>query len=252
MTHLFKVYIASVILSLSLSLSISTQTWAAPWTKIHEKVGIRVYERESTLGDLPDFKAISKVKASIFDLIAVLQDINRRDEWVHRCEASKIIKRYGEFEILLYHKTDSPWPISDRDATIKTSLYEIKREREYLAYFKGVKSRSIPKKNGAIRLPHIEGYYHLQYVSAHETKVTYFVHLDPGGSLPKWLVKIATRDLPTKTIIGLRKQIKKTKRSGVYQTFHKRWNPAVRTHNVPQSERPPHPGEKLLRRLGLK
>ena len=226
--------------------------WGAPWQTIHSNEGIHVYERVSTLGDLPDFKATSSVQASLFDLIAVLQDINRRDEWVHRCSVSYIIKKYGEFEILLYHKTDSPWPVSDRDAVIKTGLYELEEERRYLAYFRGVQNSSVPHKHGSIRLPHVEGYYLLEYIHDQKTRVTYFVHLDPGGSLPQWLVKRATRDLPTKTIIGLRKQIKKTQRSGVYGAFHRRWNPMIRPVDAPVPPRPPSPSNKLLIRLGLK
>ena len=117
---------------------------APKWTKIHHIEGISVYQRDSNLGDLPDFKAVSRIKATLFDLIAVLQDVNRRDEWVHRCSVSKVVKRYSEFELLLYHKTDSPWPISDRDAAIRTQLYELKKERRYLAHFKGVESALLP------------------------------------------------------------------------------------------------------------
>ncbi len=224
---------------------------APQWTQIHETEGIRVFQRDSALGDLPDFKAISRVKATLFDLIAVLQDVNRRDEWVHRCSVSKVVKRYSEFELLLYHQTDSPWPISDRDAAIRTYLYEIKKERRYLAYFKGAETSAIPPKKNVVRLPQIEGYYLFDYVGPQEIEVTYFVHLDPGGFLPHWLIKRATKDLPTKTIIGLRQQIRKTKASNIYQSFHQKWNPDVRPKNTPEPSRPPHPPQKLMRRLGI-
>ena len=238
--------------SLVIVMALCSSIYAAPtWTQIHENKGIRVYERDSDLGDLPDFKAISRVKASLFDLIAVLQDIDRRDEWVHRCTVSKTVKRFSEFEILLYHKTDSPWPVYDRDVAIQTKLYEMELERKYLAHFKGVKVSSIPENKGMIRLPQIEGYYLLNYIAPQETEVIYFVHLNPGGALPHWLVKIATRDLPTKTIIGLRKQIKKTKSSNVYRSFHERWNSKLRPVGTPAPTRPPYPSPKLIKHLGI-
>ena len=227
--------------------------YASPaWTQIHEQDGIKVYQRDSKLGDLPDFKAISRIRANIFDLIAVIQDVGRRSEWVHRCSVSKVIKRYGEFELLLYHKTDSPWPVFDRDVAIRTRLYELKKEKKYLAYFKGVESSLIPKKKGIVRLPKIEGYYYFDYINPREIEVTYFVHLDPGGSLPHWLVKRATKDLPTKTIIGLRKQITKTKANKNYRSFHEKWNPDVRPMERPEPPRPPYPASSLLKRLGIK
>ena len=232
--------------------SLAQSSHAAPaWEQIHHQAGIKVYQRDSPLGDLPDFKAIGRIKASLFDLIAVLQDVNRRIEWVHRCSVSQMLKRYSEFELLLYHKTDSPWPISDRDVAIRTQLYELKKERRYLAHFKGVKSPLVPKKKGVVRLPQIEGYYLFDYISPQELEVTYFVHLDPGGALPHWIVKRATKDLPTKTIIGLRQQIAKTRAAQTYKVFHKKWNPEHRPADVAEPSRPPYPKKSLLERLGI-
>ena len=224
---------------------------APAWKQTYETKGIQVYQRESTLGDLPDFKAMGHVKASVYDVIAVLQNVNRRAEWVYRCEASKVIKRYGDFEVLLYHKTYSPWPASDRDAAIRTQLYELEAEKKYLAHFRGVKNKLIPEKDGMIRIPQIEGYYLLQQVDAQKTHVTYFVHIDPGGYLPHWLVRMTTQDFPTETMMGLRKQVKKTKKSGVYKSFHERWNPQVRPKGVAAPYPLSRPSQKLMKRLGI-
>ena len=229
----------------------SSAAGAPRWKQMHEKEGIKVYERDSKLGDLPDLKAVSRIKASLFEVIAVIKDVNRRAEWVYRCEASKIVKKYGEFEVLLYHKTYSPWPASDRDAAIKTQLYEIEPERQYLAHFRGIKSRLIPEKDDTIRLPLIEGYYLIKYISPQETGVTYFVHLDPGGYLPHWLVKMTSRDFPTKTIMGLRKQVKKTIKSKIYRSFQERWDSKIRPEGTPAPDRRPAPSKKLMKRLGI-
>ena len=248
---MYLITLRHALLIFMISSSLHT-VYASPiWTQLHEQDGIKVYQRESKLGDLPDFKAISRIKANIFDLIAVLQDVGRRNEWVHRCSVSKVIKRYSEFELLLYHKTDSPWPISDRDVAIRTRLYELKKERRYLAHFMGVESPLIPPKNGIVRLPLIEGYYLFDYVSSQEIEVSYFVHLDPGGHIPHWLVKRASKDLPIKTIIGLRKQIAKTKANNTYRSFHEKWNPKVRPAERSEPPRPPYPADRLLKRLGI-
>ena len=248
MTRSLRTFYVSFITLLTLC---SSAIGAPSWKHIHEEEGIKIYERDSTLGDLPDFKAISQVKASLFDVIAVIKNVNRRAEWVYRCEASKVVKRYGDFEVLLYHKTYSPWPASDRDAAVRTQLYEIEPEKTYLAHFKSVKSSLIPKKNGLVRLPQLEGYYLLKYLSPQETHVTYFVHLDPGGYLPHWLVKMTTRDFPTETIMGLRRQVKKTQKSGVYRSFHKQWNPKFRPKGTPPPAKLPRPSKTLTQRLGL-
>ena len=225
---------------------------AAPaWEKVHQEDGIKVYKRDSTLSDLPDFKAIGTIKASLYDIMAVLKHVQRRPEWVYRCEASKVVKRYSDFEVLLYHKTYSPWPADDRDAAVKTQLYELEADKKYMAYFKGVKSPLIPEKEDLVRLPQLEGYYLLTYVNAEETHVTYFVRLDPGGYLPRWLVKMTTESFPTETLLGLRKQVRKTKASGEYKSFHQRWNPHVRPKGTPAPYKHARPTQKLIKHLGI-
>ena len=102
-----------------------------------------------------------------------------------------------------------------------------------------------------IRIPQIEGYYLLQQVDAQKTHVTYFVHIDPGGYLPHWLVRMTTQDFPTETMMGLRKQVKKTKKSGVYKSFHERWNPQVRPKGVAAPYPLSRPSQKLMKRLGI-
>ena len=229
----------------------STALSAPAWEQIHEEEGVTVYKRDSSLGDLPDFKATSIIKASVFDVIAVIRDVDRREEWVFRCEDSRVVKSYDHFEVLLYHRTDSPWPADDRDAAIKTNLFELEPDREYLAYFKGVKNKLIPVRDDAIRLPIVEGYYRLKYLKPNETQVTYFVHLDPGGYLPRWLVRMTTYEFPTDTLIGLRKQVTKTKRANVYHAFHQQWNPAVRPNGTPAPAKLSRPSKALSHRLGL-
>ena len=239
-------------IALAITLFCCSSALAKPsWEKIHNEKGVTVYQRESSLGDLPDFKAKTRIQASLFDIIAVIRDVDRREEWVFRCKDSKVVKRYTDFEVLLYHRTDSPWPTSDRDAAITTHLYEQIPGKEYLAHFRGVKNDLIPVNDDAVRLPIIEGYYRLNFISAQETQVTYFVHLDPGGYLPRWLVRMTTHEFPTETLIGLKGQVEKTKSRGTYKAFQEKWNPLVRAANLSAPAVLTKASDELLKRLGL-
>ena len=100
--YALRAYAVSLVTILCLC---SSALGAPAWEQIHDEEGIKVYRRDSTLGDLPDFKAIGRVKASLFDVLAVIRNVNRRTEWVYRCEASKVVKRFTDFEVLLFHKT---------------------------------------------------------------------------------------------------------------------------------------------------
>ncbi len=48
--------------------------------------------------------------------------------------------------------------------------------------------------------------------------------IDPGGSLPRFLVRMLQKDLPLDILRGLKKRIVKTR--GRYDAFLDRWDPA--------------------------
>ena len=58
---------------------------------------------------------------------------------------------------------------------------------------------------GVVRMPRLVGSYDLRPVEA-GTRVVYTVDSDPGGRLPAWLVKRASKDLPYFTLKNLRER----------------------------------------------
>ena len=68
-------------------------------------------------------------------------------------------------------------------------------------------------------MPQLQGHYELRQVGDNETQVTYFVDVHPGGWIPDWLVKIASRELPYRTLLGLRKQTKMAREQNRYPDF---------------------------------
>ena len=74
-----------------------------------------------------------------------------------------------------------------------------------------------------MRVAQSRGYTRLRWMGPNQTDVIYLIDSDPGGSLPKWLVKWIAKDLPLKVILALRKRVKQTR--GQYEDFLDRWDP---------------------------
>ena len=68
----------------------------------------------------------------------------------------------------------------------------------------------------------MKGFYELTRLSDGRTKVDYRVGSDPGGTLPDWLAKRATRELPVHTIVNLRRQVARTR--GAYGDVVRAWS----------------------------
>ena len=64
---------------------------------------------------------------------------------------------------------------------------------------------------GVVRMPRLRGFYRLRVADRGHTDVVYQVDADPGGSLPKWVARVATREIPQKTHQGMLRQVLATR-----------------------------------------
>ncbi len=71
--------------------------------------------------------------------------------------------------------------------------------------FRSTTEENVPEARGVIRMPRLVGSYALHPVEA-GTRVVYTVDSDPGGSLPDWLIRQASKDLPYFTLRNLRER----------------------------------------------
>ena len=195
----------------------------APWRHVATTDGVRVSARDIPGQSFPEFRGVLVMKADMFQLLAILDDATQHCEWQASCMVMKVVKRYDEFNRVLYHRLDSPWPVSDRDVVFKGGVTVDWKRKVVWSRFRTVRTQIKPKP-GVVRITKMYGSFKFQQLAPGTIRATYQVFSDPGGWLPAWLVAGASKKIPLKTLRGLQKQVKKTK--GQYLAFHKRYNPA--------------------------
>lgn len=183
------------------------------WHEVKREAGIVVFAKEYENKRLPSFRAVGIINAGIFEILAVLEDTRRHPEWLERCMEARELERTSQTTGIYYSRTDVPWPLSDRDVVMSVRISFDPDKGEATSRFHAVRYGPVPEKDGVVRIKRLDGFVHLKAISAHRTHVTYQVDADPGGSIPSWLAKMITREIPIKTIKALRKQIKKERRS---------------------------------------
>jgi hypothetical protein len=72
--------------------------------------------------------------------------------------------------------------------------------------FSSTEDADLAVPRGVVRMPRLIGSYDLTPVEA-GTHVVYTVDSDPGGSLPAWLVRQASKDLPYFTLRNLQERV---------------------------------------------
>jgi len=190
------------------------------WKTIVVEDGIKVTERKVPGQVFPTFRGVGDVNASIYDVLAVVSDIKRHTQWVESCIASRVVERKGWRQYVVYSRTNVPWPISDRDAVYRSHVKVNAKRTEVTIVFKAIRGK-VPRVSGVVRMVNLRGHFKFKKLGEHKTRIDYQVDADPGGWIPKWLARLATRKMPLSTIQGMRKRVKATK--GWYHKRIKQW-----------------------------
>lgn len=191
------------------------------WEQVASEEGITVYSKQAPGRGFPTFRGVGLVGADIFQVMAVLSDIERYPQWADRCMEARLLEKKSEFERILYNRTDSPWPVEDRDAVFHSVAHVDLKKMVVNIRFQAVRSERMRPIAGVVRMNWLRGHYVLSFKGPGKTLVDYQVDANPGGLLPTWLAKMATRRLPLFTIRNLRTQCKKTE--GWYKTRIEQW-----------------------------
>ncbi len=194
------------------------------WKHMFTEQGVAVWNRLEPGREVPVFKGIGMVDASLFEVLAVLDDVSRHTDWMANCTQAKILKQVGEFDRIMYNRTHAPWPVSDRDAVLNCTVDGSMSRREVLSPFASIASSLQPPIDGIVRMPRLRGFYKLTATDDKHTRVTYQIDVDPGGHLPDFVVESTSRKLPLDTVTSLRRQVAKTR--GRYEAFLAKYDPS--------------------------
>ena len=207
-----------ILLTLAFSLVSAVNVQAAPkWEVVFEDDGILVESSLTPGKSLPTFRATGVLKHNLYELLAVLDDVPRHLEWMVRMSVSDTVEKLSDFDRVIYNRFDVPWPASDRDSVMQV-LADFDRVNHYVKLkFVRVKHGSCPEVDGVVRIPELTSEAVLKALSPTQTRVSYLLDIDPGGSLPKWLIEWVVKRIPYLVLKKLQKQIVKTK--GNYTEF---------------------------------
>jgi len=210
-----------VAVGLLLHLSPRVALAADGWRTVARESGALVMLRDVPGRSFPTFRAVWQVQENIYDVLAVLSDVERHTQWIDNNAVSRLLKKKSEFAYVVYSRTDAPWPVADRDAVYHSRVTVHEKERLVMVRFWAGKSARMPPVSGVVRMSNLRGYYGLKMLGPKKTQVDYEVDADPAGWIPTWIGKIALKKSILKTVRALRERVKKTR--GWYHKRIKRW-----------------------------
>ena len=191
-------------LLIAMLLTIGVTSDANSWELVKENNGISIYNRKVEGYKIKEFKAVMEIDESYFEKMwDVLKDVEAYDKWVDRCIESVLIKKDGDDIIYTYHRHKSPWPTQDRDNGAKM-IYT--KNPDYFTVKVSNEPAIVPEKHKLYRIQNMRADWKIEKLGNGKIRVTETVWFDPG-SIPAWIVNLATTDSPMRTFSNLKKHL---------------------------------------------
>jgi hypothetical protein len=198
----FGAWVAVAAIALDGSSAPAAHAGESPWSLVRERNGIVVHTRPVEGSGIREFKGSGLVAASAERIRALLRDADRFKDWFPNTSESRLLAREGNVSYQ-YSVLDAPWPVSDRDNVFR-SVTAIDPTNGEVAIRVSAAPDYHPEQQGRVRVRRALGLWLLEPVGPDETRVTFTMHLEPGGGVPQWLINAQVVETPFDALTNLR------------------------------------------------
>jgi hypothetical protein len=176
------------------------------WKLQKEKDGIKISSRASPSSSFDDIRVEADFPGRIEQLQAILVDINRYPEWAYGTKKSVLIKKLGPGKLIYYSEIDVPWPATDRYYYADFDL-----KQDSVNHSLTLVSASIPGyepiPRGLVAVPYTKGVWNVRSNSLKSIHIDYTLELNPGSSMPAWVLNLFATRGPLETFENIRKKM---------------------------------------------
>jgi len=173
------------------------------WELKKNEDGIAVYTRKLDNEKFKEIHVVCEINGNIKQLYGILQNVNHHKDWVYGTMDSHLINRNSADTIYYYSSVHLPWPASDRDLTVQLILKRDNNDKTLHVHAMGI-NNLLPKKPKLVRVPYSLGLWNVSTLNGNKIKIDYIFSVDPGGSLPAWLVNMMAVRGPFNTFKNLK------------------------------------------------
>lgn len=179
--------------------------FAEEWSLDKQAEGINVYTRPVAGSGIKQFKGVADFEAPAEKVVALIRDSDRFKDWFPNTPESKLLDRKDKVSYQ-YSVMDAPWPVSDRDNVLRsvltrdadTGVVEIQITAAPDFY---------PEQPDRVRVRTANGYWRIEPLDPNRSRVTFSMHLEPGGGVPEWLTNSRVVESPYEALTNLRASV---------------------------------------------
>ncbi len=178
------------------------------WTLRTEKEGIKIYTSQVPDSKIKAIKVESTFNATAAQMVSLIMDVKTSTDWVYHLKSSILIKQVSPSELYYYSEVSLPWPATDRDFVAHLTVTQ-NPDTKVVTVDGPAVAGFVPVKKGIVRITDSNGKWIITPTGADQIKVEYSIHVNPGGSLPSWLVNMFATEGPMKIFRNIKTQLQK-------------------------------------------
>ena len=158
------------------------------WSLKREENGIKVYSSSVAGTSLKAIKVDCTIAGTYTKLITALTNVPQLKDWIYKAKKTELIKSTPN-NTIYYLVTEMPWPLSNRDAVIHLHFMT-----DSLPAFFTVSGSTepalVPESSGNVRIKQYKANWKVTMPTTQTVHIEYTLEVDPGGSVPAWIVNM--------------------------------------------------------------
>lgn len=176
------------------------------WTIKKEKNGIVVYSRPSDVSKFNDIRVDMDLPGTVEQLAAILRDVGKYADWVYATKTSVMVRKVNDNELIYYSEIGTPWPAANRDFYADMKIIPNPAAHSMNVLSVGLKDYQ-PEKKDLVRIPLSKGFWTVTTEPNKKIHLQYILEIDPGGSIPAWILNSFASKAPVETFSNLKKKM---------------------------------------------
>ena len=183
-------------------LVVSNLAQASDWTLAKQENGIDVYTRPVEGSGIKEFKGTAEFDSTVDSVLKVLRDSERFKTWFPNTPSSKLLAVDGPVRYQ-YSTMGTPWPVSNRDNVLRTET-QVDAASGIVDITVTAAPDYYPEQKDLVRVRIAKGTWRLEPLASDRARVTFTMHLDPGGGIPEWMINARIIATPFEALTNLR------------------------------------------------
>jgi hypothetical protein len=144
--------------------------------------------------------------------MTVLTDFAAWPSWVYGSEQVTLLQAIGFTGAYVYQVTRLPL-VRDRDVIMHATISSVTPGKEVVVKFEldpdycdesERESCAGPNTSTHVRLRELSGFFRITQVARGEVEIIWHQHMDPGGMLPDWIVRMMQPRVPVQSLSRLK------------------------------------------------